>query len=343
MTLERCTVLVVDDEPYLLPTLRALLSPHYDVVTASCADEAEAAFATRTVHVLLTDQRMPRRSGVQLLEWAAARHPRTIRLLMTGFTELDDAIDAINRGHVYHYLLKPWRTEDLLQVIRNAADKYRLEKKQDELIGELKALNADLERRVEERTRELQASNHLLEQRTRELERLALTDSLTGLLNRRAIEDLLDFELKRHARYTGPVAVGYVDVDHFKQINTEFTQTGGDEALKSLAKVLTACVREVDSVARIGGEEFLVLARETPLDGAIVLSERIRAGVEKARIASAWGEIRLTVSVGVAVADTATDRKVLTGLAAEALREAKASGRNRCVVRVLQPGEAIGV
>jgi response regulator RpfG family c-di-GMP phosphodiesterase len=185
MTLERYTILVVDDEPYLLPTLRALLAPTYDVVTAGTADEAQAIFNTRNVHLLLTDQRMPRRSGVQLLEWAAAHHPRTIRLLMTGFTELDDAIDAINRGHVYHYLIKPWRTEDLLQVIRNAADKYRLERKQDELLGELKALNADLERRVEERTQELQIANHLLEQRTRELERLALTDSLTGLLNRR--------------------------------------------------------------------------------------------------------------------------------------------------------------
>src|SRR5262245_56346847 len=187
MTLERYTILVVDDEPYLLPTLRALLAPQYDVVTAGCADEAQAVFATRNVHILLTDQRMPRRSGVQLLEWAAAHHPRTIRLLMTGFTELDDAIDAINRGHVYHYLIKPWRTEDLLQVIRNAADKYWLERKQDELLGELKALNADLERRVEDRTRELQIANQMLEQRTRELERLALTDSLTGLLNRRAI------------------------------------------------------------------------------------------------------------------------------------------------------------
>ena len=84
----------------------------------------------------------------------------------------------------------------------------------------MRQLNRDLERRVAERTRELQESNHLLEQRSRELERLALTDPLTGLFNRRALEELARFELKRHARYPSPLTLGYIDVDHFKQVNT---------------------------------------------------------------------------------------------------------------------------
>lgn len=343
MTLERLTLLVVDDEPYLLPALRALLAPHYDVITAGSADEAEAVLQSRPVHILLTDQRMPHRSGVQLLEWAAVYRPRVVRLLMTGYSELDDAIEAINRGQVYHYLMKPWRSEDLLQVIRNAAEKFTLEQKRDELVAELTALNTELERRVAERTQQLEAANALLEQRNRELERLALTDPLTGLLNRRAIEDLIDFEMKRHARYSGPLAIGYVDVDHFKAINTEYTHAGGDEALKALARVLLGSVREVDSVARVGGEEFLVLARETPLDGATVLAERIRSGVEQTRISTALGDFHLTVSVGFAVAETAAERRGLMGLAAAALQEAKASGRNRCVVRVLLPGEVIQI
>src|SRR3954463_14197117 len=116
MSADRCTVLVVDDEPYLLPTLRALLAPGYDVLLAGSADEAEAVLRARPVDILLTDQRMPHRTGVQLLEWAAEHCPDTIRLLMTGFSELEDAVEAINRGHVYHYLLKPWRTDDLFQV-----------------------------------------------------------------------------------------------------------------------------------------------------------------------------------------------------------------------------------
>jgi diguanylate cyclase (GGDEF)-like protein len=337
-----CTVLVVDDEPYLLLTLETLLRPHFQVLTATCADEAEVLFGRHPIHILLTDQRMPRRSGVQLLEWVRLHHPQTLRLLMTGFSEIDDAVSAINRGQIYHYLHKPWRTEELLQVLHNAAETYLLRKEHDELLEKLQGLNNTLELLVDERTRELQHANALLEQRNLELERLALTDPLTGLLNRRAIEDLLDFELRRQARFPSPLAVGYVDLDHFKRINTEFTHDGGDEALRQVARVLTATVREVDSIARIGGEEFLILARETPLEGAITLAERVREAVENQAIPSHFGDIRLTVSLGFAVTEGPTERRPLMQLAAEALAEAKQTGRNRFVMRTLAPLTVVG-
>src|SRR5437588_7656685 len=106
---------------------------------------------------------MPRRTGVQLLEWVRQHYPRTVRLLMTGYADLEDAVDAINRGNVYHYLMKPWRTEELLSVLRNAAEKFILERNQDELLGELRQSKADLEKRVVDRTRELEEANRLLE------------------------------------------------------------------------------------------------------------------------------------------------------------------------------------
>src|SRR5262245_64506761 len=112
---------------------------------------------------------MPGRTGIELLEWVKAHSPRTIRLLMTGYAELEDAVEAINRGHVYYYLLKPWRTEELLQILRNAAEKSCLERSRDELLEQLRGLNRELERRVAERTRELEEANHQLQQRTREL------------------------------------------------------------------------------------------------------------------------------------------------------------------------------
>ena len=331
-----CTVLLVDDEPYLLLTLETLLRDEFHVLTATSADEAEKLFERQPIHIVLTDQRMPRRSGVQLLEWVRQHSPRTIRLLMTGFSELDDAISAINRGQVYHYLHKPWRAEELLQVMHNAAETYLLRQKQDELLEQLQTLNSKLELLVEERTRELQQANALLEQRNRELERLALTDPLTGLLNRRAIEDLIDFELRRQARFPGPLAIGYVDLDHFKQINTRFTHGGGDEALRQIACLLNQTIRQVDSVARIGGEEFLILARETPFDGAAILAERIRLAVQQHRISSPLGDIRVTVSLGFAVTEGPTERQPLMHLAAQALAQAKQTGRNRAVIRSLQ-------
>lgn len=342
MDLDACTLLIVDDEPYILPALQALLQGSYHVLTASSADQAEVILRSKSVAILLTDQQMPRRTGVQLLEWARTHSPHTIRLLMTGYSELEDAVDAINRGHVYHYLLKPWRTEELLHILRNAADKYLLERKREQLLQELQALNRELERRVIERTRELQEANQLLEQRARELERLALTDPLTGLFNRRAVEELATFEMRRHARYPGPFALGYIDVDHFKDINTRFLLTGGDEVLKGLARILGSSIREVDSVGRLGGEEFLVIARETNTEGTQALAERIRETVAHTPIRYLQHEITITVSIGFAVADSndSVDLATMQEVAAAALAHAKRSGRNRCEIRSLSGEQA---
>jgi diguanylate cyclase (GGDEF)-like protein len=327
----KCSLLVVDDEPYILPTLAALLAGDFEVLTAESADAAQAVFDRRPVDLILTDQKMPRRTGVQLLEWVREHSPHTVRILMTGYAELEDAIEAINRGHIYHYLLKPWHTEELLQVLRNAAEKFQLERSRDALLDELRGLNQELERRVAERTRELEEANHLLQQRTRELERLALTDPLTGLFNRRAMDELARFELKRHARYPSPLTLGLIDVDHFKNINTEYLYTGGDEVLKALARILVSTLREVDSVGRIGGEEFLVIARETGHEGALHLAERIRATVAATSIPYDGHAISITVSIGLAVAEVGVpaDYEEMTHLAAYALKQAKDTGRNR--------------
>ncbi len=169
-----------------------------------------------------------------------------------------------------------------------------------------------------------------LEGRVHELERLALTDPLTGLPNRRAVEGLAAAEVRRRTRYPSPLALGLVDVDHFHDLNARHTLTGGDAALVALARVLAASVRAADSVGRYGGDEFLLLAPQTGAGGARALGERLRratAGVSPA----------CTVSLGFAVAEAGTPAGLedLTALAARALQEAKAEGRDRVVVHVL--------
>jgi diguanylate cyclase (GGDEF)-like protein len=331
------SVLIVDDEPYILPTLSGLISREFEVLTASSADEAQKVFERRPVDIILSDQRMPRRTGIQLLEWVRQNSANTVRLLMTGFAELEDAVDAINKGHVYHYLLKPCRAEELLQVLRNAAEKLRLERERELLIAELRRFNQELEERVRERTRELEEANHLLQQHMHKLEMLALTDPLTGLLNRRAIDDVARKEIQRHARYPSTLALGLLDVDHFKNVNSQYLIPGGDEVLIGLGKVLANSVRTVDAVSRIGGEEFLVVAPETTLEGAGVLAERIRQTVASTPIYYNDEPIHITVSVGFAVAEAgvATDYDQMKFVAASAMSEAKNSGRNRCVVRTI--------
>jgi diguanylate cyclase (GGDEF)-like protein len=336
---DKCSLLLVDDEPYIIPTLSALLGDDFRILTADSAEAAQAVFARQQVDLVLTDQKMPRLTGTQLLEWVRQHYPQTVRRLMTGYAELEDAVEAINRGHVYYYLLKPWRTEDLLQIMRNAADKFRLERNRDQLLEELRRSKLELEQRVEERTRELKEANRLLEQRSRELEMLALTDPLTGLLNRRAIDEVVRNELRRHARYRSPLALGVIDADHFREINRRYLLPGGDQVLIGLARTLAGCLRTVDAVGRIGGEEFLVVAPETNLEGAQALAERIRTTAESARNSYNGEDIHVTVSIGFAVAEAGVDAayEQMKHLASACLAEAKAAGRNRAVVRALVP------
>ncbi len=344
MSQSKRSLLLVDDEPYILPTLVALLSPYYEVLTANSSAAAEALFQKRSLDIILTDQKMPGGTGIQLLEWVRAHSPHTIRLLMTGYAELEGAVEAINRGHVYYYILKPWRTEELLQVLRTAADKFDLERNRDELLRQLEKANRDLEDRVSKRTLELEKANGDLEKANRDLQqkanemmRLALTDPLTGLLNRRAMDGLAVAEMKRHDRHHHPVAMGIIDADHFREINKQYLLTGGDATLIGLAKLLTAIMRESDTVGRVGGEEFLVIAPETNEEGAKLLAERIRATVEQTPIAYHEHQVRLTVSIGFAVAESQTPVSYpqMYEEAYAQLRLAKESGRNCCKVRQL--------
>lgn len=342
MSTQKCSLLVVDDESYLLPPLSALLANDFEVLTADCAETAQRILGTRHIDIILSDQKMPRVSGVQLLEWVRHHSPRTVRLLMTGYAEHEDAVEAINRGQVYYYLLKPWRIEELLQILRNAAEKFQLERRQEALLEELRQHKQTLERRVADRTRELEEANVQLQRALAEMEKLALTDPLTGLLNRRAIEEVATAELRRHARYRGHFALGIVDVDHFKRINDTYLYPGGDSVLVNLTRVLGGLLRTVDSVGRIGGEEFLIVAPETTVEGAVVLAERIRAAVERSPFLYDGTAIPVTVSAGFAVAepDARADFKRMKQLASEAVHQAKEAGRNQTVVRVLEPQPA---
>jgi diguanylate cyclase (GGDEF)-like protein len=339
LSTKKCSLLVVDDESYLLPPLSALLAGDFEVLTADSAEAAQRVLSNRPIDIILTDQKMPRLTGVQLLEWVRQHSPKTVRLLMTGYAEHEDAVEAINRGQVYYYLLKPWRIEELLQILRNAAEKFQLERRQEELLEDLRQHKEMLERRVAERTRELEEANVQLQRALAEMEKLALTDPLTGLLNRRAIEDIATGELRRHARYRGHLAMGIIDVDHFKRINDNHLYPGGDYVLVHLTRVLSGLLRTVDSIGRIGGEEFLVVAPETTVEGAVVLAERIRTTVERTPFVYNGTPIPVTVSVGFAVAepDSRADYKRMKLLASETVHEAKANGRNQTVVRPLEP------
>jgi diguanylate cyclase len=330
----KCSLLVVDDEPYILATLAALLSTEFEVLTADSVDGAKKLLEVREVDIILSDQRMPRSSGVHLLEWVRQRNPKTVRLLMTGFAELEEAVEAINKSQVYRYIFKPWRPEELMETLRGAAHTFILERSHERLLEELRQLNLELENRVQQRTRELEEKKDELEQKNKMLEKLALNDPLTGLPNRRAMDRLAERELRRRDRYPSPLSLGLVDIDHFKQVNSQYLLSGGDKVLVDLARVFGTSLRTIDLLGRIGGEEFLVIAPETDHEGAKALGERIRCNVEKHTFLYQELTIPVTVSVGFAVAQAGMeiDYEFMKLVADRALAEAKRTGRNRCVI-----------
>ena len=173
---------------------------------------------------------------------------------------------------------------------------------------------------------ELDSANNRLQSKNDELERLSVTDGLTGLVNHRALMQRLGEEGQRSLRNSHPFSVIMADVDHFKQYNDTFGHPEGDVVLKKVAAILKECTRTVDCVARYGGEEFAALLPETELSGAMEVAERMRARVEAADFPGR----RVTMSIGVAEfpKDAPTAKDVIAAADA-ALYVAKRGGRNQ--------------
>jgi two-component system, cell cycle response regulator len=170
------------------------------------------------------------------------------------------------------------------------------------------------------------------------LKYIGLTDSLTGVYNRRYIDRRLLEEIARARRQSYPISFMYIDIDHFKRVNDTVGHQGGDEVLREVANRIKAELRLSDALARFGGEEFVVLLIDADLDAAMFVAERIRAGIEASLIDLSHGvRLAITASLGVAsLACTQDGSPEETALeliahADEALYQAKEGGRNKVV------------
>jgi diguanylate cyclase (GGDEF)-like protein len=164
----------------------------------------------------------------------------------------------------------------------------------------------------------------------------ARIDSLTGLANRRAIEEVLAAEISRAQRFAHQLAIVLLDLDRFKEINDSFGHGAGDVMLRAVSRLLTSLARQGDTVARWGGEEFVVVLPETDLDGARRFAERLRRTIE----AHSVGEMRTSASCGVATMLPEDTVEALVGAADQALYLAKSNGRNRTESAVRGPRPA---
>lgn len=166
----------------------------------------------------------------------------------------------------------------------------------------------------------------------------AATDSLTGLYNRRYIINELENQVRIARRNERALSLVILDIDNFKRINDTFGHLAGDDYLKRFSFVLTRCLREQDICGRVGGEEFLIILPETPLEGAFQLAERVRTQVSQTEVSHQNGIIKTTVCGGVSqYGQDAVESRPLFDAADRALKKAKTTGKNR-VIRADETG-----
>ena len=194
------TVLLVDDEEGILHSLKRLLRKEgYRLFTASSGAEGLEILKENDVHLVISDQRMPQMSGTEFFAKVKERFPDVIRIILTGYTDVDSITESINRGHIYKFFLKPWNDQSLKLEINQALDQYdliqanrRLHERVMEQNEELKKTNENLETLVKERTIELEIQNQALELSRAVLEDLALPiigvspEGVIALINREA-------------------------------------------------------------------------------------------------------------------------------------------------------------
>jgi two-component system chemotaxis response regulator CheY len=300
-------ILVAEDDEVVRTILVELLHAHdHEVLVAADGDAAWAAVLAFGVDVVIADWRMPGMDGLELC--------RRIRSL-----DEDD--------YTYFMLITASDERDnLLHVVRAGVDDF-LVKPVDPLILEARLIAAarvtELHHQLAERRAELNRLNVVLEEAAR-------TDPLTGLYNRRRLQEdapMLDEGLRRYGR---PFAVALADVDHFKAYNDRYGHQAGDEVLRQVAELLRGAVRQGDLAYRYGGEEFLFVFPAQGLAPARVAAERARSAVHDLGIVhtgSAEGVV--TISVGIASAVETGDLALAIQDADIALYAAKAAGRNR--------------
>lgn len=165
------------------------------------------------------------------------------------------------------------------------------------------------------------------------LEMLAMTDALTGLLNRRAFEDAATRDVSRATRSGAPLSLCILDVDYFKRVNDEHGHPAGDAVLRSIARSLVSCLRKGDLVGRLGGEEFSILLNATPIAGATLVADRLRAKIEATQVTHDAKILHVTASIGVVELASGEAYPAAMARVDSALYEAKQGGRNRVISR----------
>jgi two-component system cell cycle response regulator len=297
-------ILVVDDNQDNIEIIATRLRFRgYEILEAGDGEQALALVREKAPDLILLDVMLPDIDGYEISRRikGAEDLPFIPIILVTARDSTQDKVAGLDAG-ADDYLTKPINFPELEARVRSM---LRIKRLQDEL-----------------------------EKTNKELERLSISDGLTGLFNHRHIHGLLAEEFERVERTNDCMSVAMFDLDRFKSVNDTHGHQAGDRVLAELADILRESARDIDRLGRYGGEEFMALLPETCIDDAAVFVERVRREVARRPFNIGRDEpLRMTLSAGVATYphDLIRDVETLVRLADEALYAAKAGGRNRIV------------
>lgn len=295
----RAKLLIIDDEPANLHILNNILRENYDVVAATSGKEAIIRAINATPDLILLDIRMDDMDGYEVCQ-QLKKIPETCAIpiiFVTAKTDEDDEVKGLELGAV-DYITKPYR-----MAILQARVRLHLE-----LVWQRSLLN-----------------------------QLSTQDYLTGIPNRRGLENFFEQQWQRAIRYNEELAIIFMDIDYFKQYNDNYGHVAGDQCLKKIANALTTMLnRSTDLIARYGGEEFVCVLPKNGLESALKIAEKLQATVLDLALPHAFSNAHtyVTLSFGVTACNPAQTKQTPSALLIAAdnmLYQAKKQGRNRII------------
>ena len=289
-------VLIVDDDIAIRDSLHEFLGmANFNSCKASSAEEALELLKTDSINVVITDILLPGMDGLELTDEIKKSYDSDV-IVMTGYSGSYSYEEVINKG-ASDLVFKPVRYKELLLRLKRVLKEQRLTRERIQMLGKL--------------------------------QKLAITDGLTGLYNSRYFYNQLDLEADRSNRYNHSLSLLLLDIDHFKDYNDSYGHLEGDKVLVRIGELIRACLRKMDTAYRYGGEEFTIILPETNGEEALTVAERIRTGIENEKFSPNPGaEVKKTISVGVTQYRPGERVSKLVERADKAMYLSKGKGRN---------------
>jgi two-component system cell cycle response regulator len=293
-------ILLAEDDPGSRRLVKVHLSDAgYEVIEAEDGQLAWELFQRETFQIVITDWMMPKMDGPTLIHniRSSGQKGYTYIIMLTAIDDKPKVVMGLEAG-ADEYLTKPFDSKELIARVASGERILKLEEQ--------------------------------LTQARHEMETLAMHDGLTGIFNRRAIEEYTEAELDLARRKERPLSVILLDIDHFKDINDQYGHSIGDHTLQQLAGILPGNLRQYDRIGRWGGDEFIVILPDTKISEANMIAERMRIATAETKWSLENGECyTVQISLGVACASGSYPSLIkLVDAADLAMYQAKQAGRN---------------